>query len=312
MNFVFLMDPLNTVVMEKDTSFILMLASHRKGHKVYYLPSGGMSRKNGKIYFHVTEVIPQQVKEQPFIEKKQQILNEESVDVVFVRTDPPFDEEYLFNTWLLDLLPQRIVVVNNPKGIRTVNEKIWATQFISVVPATLISRNKEDMTDFISTEKEVVAKPTYGHGGKSVFLIKKNDLNTSVILETLTQNWSEDIILQKYVPQAKNGDKRILLLNGEFLGAVLRLHTDDDHRNNFFAGGKPVKTEITTRDREIINLLKPKLQKLGLYFVGIDVIGDHLIEVNVTSPTALQEASHFAGIKLENKVIDFVEQLVES
>jgi len=309
MNFVFLMDPLNTVVMEKDTSFILMLASHRKGHKVYYLPSGGMSRKNGKVYFHVTEVIPQQVEEQPFIEKKQQILNDESVDVVFVRTDPPFDEEYLFNTWLLDLLPQRVLVVNNPKGIRTVNEKIWATQFTSVVPATLISRNKEDMTDFISTEKEVVAKPTYGHGGKSVFLIKKNDLNTSVILETLTQNWSEDIILQKYVPQAKNGDKRILLLNGEFLGAVLRLHADDDHRNNFFAGGKPVKTEITKRDREIINLLKPKLQELGLYFVGIDVIGNHLIEVNVTSPTALQEAGHFVGIHLENKVIDFVEKL---
>ncbi|MBI5150587.1 MAG: glutathione synthase [Candidatus Omnitrophica bacterium] len=311
MNFVFLMDPLHTVIMRKDTSFILMLGSHRRGHKIYYLPDGGITRRNGKSSFHAVEVTPQRVAARPFIEKRAVTLTQDNVDAVFVRSDPPFDEQYLMNTWLLDLLPKHIPVINRPSGVRTVNEKIWATQFTDLIPPTIVSRNRKDLLDFLAKEKEIIAKPTSGHGGQSVFRVQRGGHNVNVILETLTHNWQKKIILQRFLPASSRGDKRILLLNGEPLGAVLRMHAEDDHRNNFFAGGHPRPAKITNRDEEIIAALKPRLQELGLYLVGIDVIGKYLIEVNVTSPTCLQEMNAFNKTRGEDKIIDFVENLIE-
>lgn len=311
MKFVFLMDPLETVVMEKDTSFILMLGAHNKGHEIYFMPEGGITLKNGAVIFHTTKVIPQAISHQPFVIDRPVILTDDQVDVVFIRTDPPFDAEYLMATWLLDRLAARVKVFNHPGGIRTVNEKVWATQFTSIIPPTVVSCNKHDLLTFIQEEPDTIAKPTDGFGGQAVFHIHSGQGNTNVILETLTQIWTKEIIVQRYVPDSKDGDKRILLLNGEPLGAVLRMHGDDDHRNNFFAGGKPLAAEITARDHEIVNILKPKLQELGLYFVGIDVIGKYLIEVNVTSPTGLQEMNRLYNVALEKKVIEFVEKLTK-
>lgn len=311
MNFVFLMDPLHTVVMEKDTSFLLMLGSARRGHKIYFLADGGITRLNGKLHFHAIEVTPQRDAKKPFIERESVVLKETGVHAVFIRSDPPFDEQYLLNTWLLDLLPKHIPVVNRPSGIRTVNEKIWATQFTSLVPPTLVGRNRKDLLNFLKKEKNIVAKPTGGHGGQSVFHVLSGGPNTHVILETLTRNWQKDIILQKFIPESKDGDKRILLLNGDPLGAVLRMHAKDDHRNNFLSGGKPLRAEVTARDRRIIAALKPHLQELGLYLVGIDVIGGYLIEVNVTSPTCLQEINRLDGTRGEDKILDFVENLID-
>ncbi len=310
MKFVFLMDPLEGVVMEKDTTFILMLGAHNKGHAIYYLPKGGLTLKNGQIIFHALKVTPQAVPHQPFVIDRPVILTDKDVDVVFVRADPPFDSNYLMVTWLLDRLPSRVKVINSSHGIRTVNEKVWATQFTTLVPPTLVSCDKHDLLAFLKEEPDVIAKPTDGYGGQSVFHIQPGQGNTNVILETLTDRWSKEIIVQRYVPDAKDGDKRILLLNGDPLGAVLRLHSEGDHRNNFFAGGKPLAAEITTRDREIIAVLKPELQKLGLSFVGIDIIGNYLIEVNVTSPTCLQEMNRLYNVQLQNKVMEFVEQLI--
>lgn len=309
MNFLFLMDPLHAVIMEKDTSFILMLGARRRSHRVYFLPDGGILRLNGKLHFHAVEVTPRQDAQKPFIESTSVVLEETDVHAVFVRSDPPFDEQYLLNTWLLDLLPKHIPVINRPSGIRTVNEKIWATQFTAIIPPTLVGRNRKDLLDFLAKEKDIVAKPTGGHGGQSVFHVQSGGANANVILETLTHNWQKEIILQKFVPESKDGDKRILLLDGDPLGAVLRVHAEDDHRNNFFAGGKPLRAEINGRDREIIAVLKPRLQELGLYLVGIDVIGEYLIEVNVTSPTGLQEINKLCGTAGEDKIIDFVEKL---
>ncbi len=310
MKFIFLMDPLETVLFEKDTTLALMLGSRERGHEVFFLPSSGISLQNGKIIFHTIKVIPQRVKAKPFIIKEKIVLPAEKVDAVFIRTDPPFNEQYLQHTWFLDRLPSHIAVINRPNGIRTVNEKIWATQFTKLVPATLVSQNRMDMINFIKKEKNVIAKPTNGHGGRAVFHIKLGDTNINVILESLSENFTTDIILQGYVPAATKGDKRIILLNGEPLGAVLRVHSKDDHRNNFFAGGKPAATKITTRDHEIIETLKPYLRDLGLYFVGIDILGEYLIEVNVTSPTGLQEMNRLYKKKLEDQVIRFVEKLV--
>ncbi len=310
MKFVFLMDPLESVIFEKDTTLALMLGAKERGHMVYFLPTDGITLNNGQIVFHVTQVMPQRIKSKPFVVKQKSDLPAENVDAVFIRTDPPFDEKYLMHTWLLDRLPSKVAVINSPCGIRTVNEKVWATQFTDLLPPTIVSCNRPALLEFIDKEKDVIAKPTDGHGGRSVFRLKKGETNTNVILETLSKSFKREIILQKYVSAAVKGDKRILLLNGEPLGAVLRMHAKDDHRNNFFSGGKAYPAKITTRDKQVIDVLKPHLRRLGLYFVGIDMLGDYLTEVNVTSPTCLQEMNQFANQKLENNVITFVEGLV--
>ncbi len=311
MNFAFLMDPLEKVIVEKDTTFLLMAGAHHKGHHIYFLPEGGTTLDNGHLRFHVQEVIPQFDKKTPFISKNNLALTADQIDVVLIRTDPPFDDVYLMQTWLLEHLPLRIPVINRPSGIRTVNEKLWAMRFTGLVPQTLVSRNRGDLLNFLKEEKDIVGKPTDGFGGQSVFRIKQGDLNAKVILETLSRNFTNEVILQKFIPESEKGDKRILLLNGDPLGAVLRVHAPDDHRNNFFSGGKPYPAQITPRDQEIIQRLKPELQRLGLYLVGIDILGDYLIEVNVTSPTCMQEMNRLYNLKLEEKVISFAENLID-
>ncbi len=311
MKFLFLMDPLETVVMEKDTTFILMLGAHAKGHEVYFLPEDGITLKDGKLHFHVRKVQPQAIAHQPFIEEHAATLTQDQIHAVFVRPDPPVDEQYLMNTWLLDQLPPNIFVMNRPSGIRTVNEKVWAAQFTQITPPTIIASNRRELLEFIAVHKNVIAKPTNAFGGHAVFHIKPQDTNTKVILENLSRHWSIPVILQRYIPDSLTGDKRILLLNGDPLGAVLRVHEEGDHRNNFFAGGQPHATEINARDKEIIAILKPHLVRLGLYFVGIDIIGGLLIEVNVTSPTCMQEMNRLYNVNLQEKVIDFVEKSVK-
>jgi glutathione synthase len=311
MKFVFLMDPLESVVCEKDTTFAFMLGAHNRRHEVYYLPKDGITLQDGKLYFHVIKVKPQAILHQPFLEEHALRLSQDEIHAVFIRPDPPFDSQYLMNTWLLDHLPKRIAVVNSPSGVRTVNEKVWAAQFTEIIPPTIVSANKSDLINFVNEHKNVIAKPTDAFGGHSIFHIESTHTNTRVILETMTQRYNEPIILQKYIPEAKNGDKRILLLNGDPLGAVLRQNNGEDHRNNLFAGGTAVPATITARDLKIISVLKPHLQRLGLYFVGIDILGEYLIEVNVTSPTCLQEMARFSDLPLQEKVIEFVEGLIK-
>ena len=309
MKFVYLMDPLETVIFEKDTTFMLMLGAHHKGHETYYVARDGISFIEGNVYFHALKVTPQNIPHQPFIKEHAMRLSQDDIHAVFIRPDPPFDENYLMNTWLLDHLPKKVVVMNSAAGIRTVNEKVWSAQFTQLTPPTIVSSNKHDLLSFIKTHQHIIAKPTNAFGGQSVFHIEHNNTNTNVILETLSDRYNKAIILQRYIPEAKNGDKRILLLNGELLGALLRVHGEHDHRNNFYAGGKPALVTLTQRDHDIIAALKPHLKELGLYFVGIDILGDYLIEVNVTSPTCLQEINRLYNVTLENNVIEFVEGL---
>jgi len=289
MKFLFLMNPLETVIFEKDTTLMMMLGAHARGHEVYFLPEDGISLVEGKVYFHVTKVIPQKNIHSPFKKEYTTRLAQDDIHAVFIRPDPPVDEQYLTNTWALDLLPKHIAVINNPSGIRAVNEKVWVSQFTDITPPTIICANKGDLLDFIAKHKNIIAKPTNAFGGTSVFHIEKGSTNTNVILETLTGRYNQAIVVQKYIPESKNGDKRILLLDGKILGAMLRMHEEGEHRNNLFAGGKPMPATINANDKKIVSILKPHLQKLGLYFVGIDILGDYLIEVNVTSPTCLQE-----------------------
>jgi len=312
MNFLFLMDPLATVLPHKDTSLALMVGACERGHKVYFLPDGGMTRKGQRTIFNVVSLIPSFDAANTFSHQQQCVLTEDEVDVIMIRSDPPFDAEYLLNTWMLDLLPKRIKVINDPAGIRGANEKIWPTQFAGIMPPTCISRQRDDIQKFIAQQGDVVAKPTNGFGGQSVFHIRQGDSNKNVILETLTKYWTHEIVVQRFVPEAKKGDKRILLLNGEPLGAVMRIQAEDDHRNNFFTGGKPHAAQINDRDRVIIDHLKPHLRTAGIYFAGIDILGDYLTEVNVTSPTGLQEMNRLYNLKLHHQVIEFVEKMVNT
>jgi len=311
MKFLYLMDPLETVNIKKDTTFALMESAVARGHEVYYLAKGGIVLDQGRVRFNVVPVRPQRRAEQPFVCGEPFSMAESDADAVFIRPDPPFDEEYLLNTWLLEQVSPRTVVLNRPAGIRAANEKIWATQFVDLIPRTVITRHKQDYLDFLQVEGKVIVKPTNGHGGTSVFLVDAQDMNANVIFETLSARGRYELVIQQYLPAASSGDKRILLLNGELLGSVLRVHSDDDHRNNFFAGGHAVAADVSPREHEIIARLAPHLRRLGLWFVGIDTIGDHLIEVNVTSPTGIQEAGEFAGERLSDKVNAFSERMVE-
>jgi glutathione synthase len=306
MKIVFLMDPLETVVYEKDTSFILMKEASRRGYQTYYLPKSGLHLNTTGVYFDLTEVKPTDNPKSPFEIIGDVQLKDTEIDVVFIRTDPPFDDLYLMHTWLLERCSPNVKVLNSPNGIRTVNEKVWATQFTSLVPPTLVSASCKEILSFLDSHKKIVVKPTDGFGGKDIHILELEDEKINTILSEMTQDGLRPIISQNFVPESEIGDKRILLLNGEPLGAVLRVHSDTDFRNNFFAGGTSEATEITPRDLEIIDTLKPYIKDLGLFFVGIDIMGDYLIEVNVTSPTCLQEMNALYDVNLESKVIDAI------
>lgn len=311
MKFVYLMDPLEQVNVMKDTTFIFMIGAQRAGHEVYYLAQGGVSLMNGRVCFDVMQVEAQVNQDEPFkVLRKDVQLTDDEVDVVFIRTEPPFDGQYLMDTWLLDQLPERVVVVNSARGIRTVNEKVWTLGFPELIPPTLVTRRAGRYADFLKSHGTVIVKPTDGFGGAGVFRVSEGDSNRYVVFETLSLKGQREVIVQAFIPEAKKGDKRILLLGGEILSAVNRVQGGDDHRNNFFAGGHPEATEITDRDREVVEALRPHLLELGLHFVGIDMLGDYLIEVNVTSPTCVQECNRLDGEQYEDRVIEYVERLI--
>ncbi|MEW5894652.1 MAG: glutathione synthase [Candidatus Omnitrophota bacterium] len=311
MNIVFLMDPLEEVIFEKDTSLALMWGAQRKGHKVFYLPNHGLSLTPDGPVAHVTEIEASTEKgESLFKRKRPRSFYPDDIDVMFIRTDPPFDQRYLLNSWILDHMPESVVIINRPEGIRTVNEKLWAMKFSDIIPPAIVTQDKQEMLEFIEKYKKFIVKPTNGYGGRQIFVVSPGDVNQMVILETVSRSFTEKIIIQSYIDAAQTGDKRILLLNGEPLGAILRVHSSGDHRNNIFAGGQCFPASVTGNDWKIIQWLRPGLIELGLFFVGIDIIGDYLIEINVTSPTCLQEINRAGnGLALEDRVIEFAERL---
>lgn len=310
MKFAFLMDPLETINIKKDTTYSFIKESHRRGHDCYYIGQDDISFKNNSVQLNTLKIEPTDNEEKQFHILEKKSLSAELVDAIFIRPDPPFDDRYLRNTWLLDLC-KRPYIMNNPKGIRTVNEKIVALHFKSIIPDSLITQEKNDYLEFLNEHKKIIIKPLNGYGGQGIFVINEGDTNANVTFETLIKLENSPILCQSYIPEASIGDKRILLLDGDPLGAVLRVHNKVDHRNNFFAGGKAIKTEITPNDKKIIETIRPFLKLNQLSFVGIDIIGNYLIEINVTSPTCLQEMNTIYGQKLEKKVLDFIESEIK-
>jgi len=318
MRFAFVMDPLERILPDKDTTFVFMLESLRRGHEVYYADPGDLFAHHTKAFARVRRaevrrVAPEQretVRFYQLFEERTEPL--EWFDAVFMRKDPPFDLAYFFATQLLSLVdPRRTLVVNDPRGLREANEKLYALNFPSVIPESFVSSDPVRLKVFLEElGGEMIIKPLAGCGGSGVFHLHRGDRNLNALLETATDNGRQLLMAQRYLPAVREGDKRLIMLDGEPLGATLRVPREDEHRGNIHVGGTCVQSDVTARDREICAALAPRIRADGLYFVGLDIIGGFLTEVNVTSPTGVQEINSLNGVCLEAQVIDFVERRV--
>jgi glutathione synthase len=306
------MDPIEKINIDKDTTFVLMLEAQRRGHEVYYMELDDLFIRGGTPHgcfrrLHVERAVPHFELGSPATAALEEFA------VILMRKDPPFDMKYFFSTHLLSLIDEReCFVMNNPKGLREANEKLYALRFPEQIPQTLVSSDMERLKSFMAERSgEMIIKPLDGAGGSGVFYLNQADRNTNSILEAATDNGRRLIMGQRYLPEIRQGDKRIIMLNGEPLGAVLRVPLETETRGNIHVGAQCVRTEVTARDREICAALAPLLIADGLYFVGLDVIGGFLTEVNVTSPTGIQEINALDGVRLEGQVIDFIERQAE-
>ncbi len=304
-----IMDPIGKINIEKDTTFVLMLEAEKRGHEVYYMELDDLSLRGTTPEAHFRRVTV--ARATPHYRFSAPAFKPLSwFDVILMRKDPPFDMMFLYATHLLSLVDERkCLVVNHPRGLREANEKLYALNFPELIPETLVSSDIGQLKRFMEEEGgEMIIKPLDGYGGSGVFYLHRKDRNVNALLETATTNGQKPIMAQRYLPEIRQGDKRIIVLNGEPIGAVLRVPRKDENRGNIHVGGQCVKTDLTPRDRKICRILSPHLKKLGLYFVGLDVIGDYLTEVNVTSPTGVQEINALSQVQLESQIIDFIEQ----
>ncbi len=310
--FAFVMDPLEAMLPDKDTTFVFMLEALARGHEVYHLGLKGLHAEGhrGFAVARRCEVGRATPHWRVLDDGAQYPL--EAFDAIFMRKDPPADAAYLYATMILSLADRsRTFVLNEPAGLREANEKLYALNFPGAIPPTIVTYEIARLKRFMADQGgEMIVKPLDGHGGESIFLARMGDRNLNAILEAVTHFESRPIMGQRYIPEIRNGDKRLIVLAGEPLGCTLRVPRDDENRGNIHVGGNCVKADITPRDREICRMLRPRLERDGLYFVGLDIIGDYLTEVNVTSPTGIQEIDRLDGANLEARVIDFVEARV--
>jgi glutathione synthase len=305
------MDPVEKIHIDKDTTFVLILEAQRRGHEILYMELQDLFIRGGTPFGRFRRL--QVARAAPHYHLGDFVSGPlADFDVLLMRKDPPFDMRFFFATHLLSLVDeQKCFVMNNPKGLREANEKLYALRFPEQIPQTLVSSDMEQLKAFMEDlGGEMIIKPLDASGGSGVFYLNQRDRNTNSILELATDNGRKLIMGQRYLPEIRQGDKRVIVLNGEPLGAVLRVPLETETRGNIHVGGQCVKTEITQRDREICDALSPLLIADGLYFVGLDVIGSFLTEVNVTSPTGIQEINALDNVCLESKVIDFIEKKV--
>jgi glutathione synthase len=306
------MDPIEKINIDKDTTFVLMLEAQRRGHEVYFMELDDLFIRGGTPHGRFRRVhVRRGTPHYELTDFATGALGD--FDAILMRKDPPFDMKFFFATHLLSLVDERqCFMMNDPKGLREANEKLYALKFPEQIPQTLVASDMERLKAFMNElGGEMIIKPLDGCGGSGVYYLNQSDRNTNSILEAATDNGRKLIMGQRYLPEIRQGDKRVIMLNGEPLGAVLRVPLETETRGNIHVGGQCVKTEVTARDREICAALAPLLMVDGLYFVGLDVIGGFLTEVNVTSPTGIQEINALDGVRLESQVIDFVEQQAE-
>lgn len=309
MQHLFLMDPIESIRIDKDSTFALMCEAQARGHEVLYGLVPDLYLRQGEVRAVARKATLRKVQGAHAELGPPLDLSLDAIDVVWMRKDPPFHMGYVFNTYLLDIAEARgVLVVNRPAGLRNMNEKAWAMRFPDLVPPSLLTQDMARLRAFAEELSAIVVKPLDGNGGEGVFIVRKDDPNIGVILETSTQHGQRKVLAQRYVPEARLGDKRIILVEGDPVGAVLRVPQGIDHRGNIHVGARVEKTTLTAREREICRAIGPALREAGQVFVGIDVIGDYLTEVNVTSPTGIHEIDAFDGVRVEALVLDAAER----
>jgi glutathione synthase len=307
------MDPIGSIDIDKDTTFVLMLAAQERGHRVHYCELADLSVEEGRAVGRVRAITLRRDRAAPVaFEAPRTVVLDDAMDVVFQRKDPPVDLDYVTATQILALC-RRALVLNRPDTVIWANEKLYACQFPDLMPETRVSRRIPEFVDFLAKlGGEMIVKPLGGKGGEGVFHLRHDDRNLFSILEQVTGFGTRWAMAQRYMPEVRRGDKRILLVDGEPIGAVLRVPAAGETRANLHVGGTPARAPLDDHDRRILDRLRPHLLKDGLFFVGIDVIGGCLTEVNVTSPTGIQEVNALEGVRLEHEVIEAVERRVRS
>ncbi len=301
------MDPIDSIDIGGDSTFAMALEAQSRGHQLYhYLPTH-LRYDSGRVMARAHPLKVQAVKGDHFSFGDPVDLDLGAVDVVLLRQDPPFDMQYITTTHLLQRIHPQTLVVNDPVEVRNAPEKLFVLDFADLLPPTLITLDMQAILAFREEHKDIIVKPLYGNGGLGVFHLKPGDENLPSLIETFGLLYREPVIVQRYLPEIKQGDKRIILIEGEPVGAVSRMPKDGDSRANFHAGGAAQKTALNAREKEICDRIGPVLRERGLVFVGIDVIGDYMTEINVTSPTGIHEINRLDDVKLEAQFWDAVE-----
>ncbi len=303
------MDPIENIDIDKDSSFVLIMEAQKRGYEVYHYLPDTLRLENGRVMAMANRIEVRREYNNHYSFGDAQIIDlKTDVDIVLVRQDPPFDMAYITTTHILEHIADDTLVLNNPVSIRNSPEKLLVTHFRNFTPDTLITSDVSALKEFYVRHENIIIKPLYGNGGAQIYHIEKGSKNFNAILEMFEEFYREPIIAQAYIPDARKGDKRVILIDGQPAGAVLRVPADNDPRANFHAGGSAQKTDLTARDLEICDAIGPTLKELGLVFVGIDIIGDYLTEINVTSPTGLQEINALDHVCLEAQLWDAFEK----
>jgi glutathione synthase len=302
------MDPIERINIRGDSTFALLLEGQRRSHSLSYYTPDRLALRDGKVSATVRAVAVRDVAGDYFTLGEPRLVDLATFDVVLLRQDPPFDLAYITTTHMLDRIRPRTLVVNDPTHVRNAPEKVFVTEFPDLMPPTLITRDLEAIKAFRTEYGDIVMKPLYGLGGQAVFRVARDDLNFGSLYDLFASMFREPWVVQKFLPAVKEGDKRIILVDGEFAGAVNRVPAPDDLRSNMVRGGVPKATELTDREREICSRLGPALRERGLLFVGIDVIDGFLTEINVTSPTGIRAVKNFGGPDIAALIWDKIEE----
>ena len=304
------MDPISGINIKKDSSFAMLLAAQKRGWDIYYMEQKDLFINNDMPMANLQSLKVEDNTEHWFTLSDTKVQELSSLDIILMRKDPPFDLEYIYSTYILEHAERLgTIIVNSPAALRNVNEKFFITHFPECIAPTQVSRNMDFLLNFIAKHGDTIIKPLDGMGGQGIFRVSASDPNTKVILETITKNETSYVMAQKYLPEISAGDKRILLINGEPVPYVLaRIPAEGEFRGNLARGGRGKGLELSKRDRWICQQVGPKLREMGLFFVGLDVIGDYLTEINITSPTCIRELDSLYNINISEQLMGVLEK----
>jgi glutathione synthase len=298
------MDPIDRINIRGDSTFALLLEAQARSYPLSYYTPDKLSLRDGKVSASVRPLVVRDVAGDHFTLGEARHMELSSFDVILLRQDPPFDLAYITSTHMLERVHPQTLVVNDPAHVRNAPEKVFVTEFPDLMPPTLVTRDLDTIRAFRAEHGDIVMKPLYGKGGEAVFLLSREDLNFGSLYDMFSATFREPWVIQKFLPAVKDGDKRIILVDGEFAGAVNRVPAPDDLRSNMVRGGTAKATDLTDREREICTRLGPALRERGLLFVGIDVIGGYLTEINVTSPTGIRAVKNLGGADIAALIWD--------